>query len=65
MGDDAVLELDLSEPLGVDGRELLLGLELIFDDAVHLREGVGLGHAGDTIFDGVWARWVGWPVWSG
>jgi hypothetical protein len=38
MRDDAVLELDLREPLGVDGGELLLGLELVLEDAVHLRE---------------------------
>ena len=46
MSDDAVLELYLGEPLGIDGRELLLGLELVFNDVVHLGESVGLGHAG-------------------
>ena len=53
MADDAVLELDLCEPLRVDGGELGLGLELVFDDVVHLRERVGLRHAGDTGFCGV------------
>ena len=50
VADDAVLELHLREPFGVDGGELLLGLELVLDDVVHLREGVGLGHAGDSGF---------------
>ena len=51
VSDDAVLELDLGEPLGVDGGELLLGLELVFDDAVHLRERVGLSHESDAALD--------------
>ena len=46
MAHDGVLELHLREPLGVNGGELLLGLELVLDDVVHLGEGVGLAHAG-------------------
>ena len=56
VGDDAVLEFHLCEPFCVDGGELLLGLELVLDDVVHLREGVGLGHAGDFGFDGFGGR---------
>ena len=46
-----MLELHLREPFGVDGGELLLGLELVLDDVVHLGERVGLGHAGNSGFD--------------
>ena len=45
MAHDGVLQLHLREPLGVDGGELFLGLELILDDVVYLGEGVGLAHA--------------------
>ena len=63
VADDAVLELHLREPLGVDAGELLLGLELILDDVVHLRESVGLGHAGDSGFRGIGGQ-AGWLVMS-
>ena len=56
MADDAVLELHLREPFGVDGGELVLGLELVLDDVVHLGEGVGLAHAGYFGFGGVGGR---------
>ena len=46
MAHDFVLELHLREPLAVDGGELLLGVELVLDDVVHLGESVSLGHAG-------------------
>ncbi len=45
MAHDGMLELHLREPLGVDGGELLLGLELVLDDVVYLGKRVGLAHA--------------------
>ena len=43
VSDDAVLELDLREPFGVDGGELLLGLELVLDDIVRAGRARGPG----------------------
>src|SRR3984885_4254231 len=50
MADDAVLELNLREPFGVDGGGLGLGFELVFGDVVHMGEEVGLLHTGYASF---------------